>query len=95
MRNCSIGSPEDGVAVANMFLGTGLMTYVSGQKTAKQDFVADPAKQLTKLPLVVITNRGTSGAAEIAATALVENKPRRRRRRADLRRRRSAPRCDA
>jgi carboxyl-terminal processing protease len=73
-RNCSIGTPEDGVAAANLFLDKGLITYVSGQKMAKREFQADPAKQVTKLPVVVITNRGTSGAAEIVATALTENK---------------------
>jgi carboxyl-terminal processing protease len=74
LRNCSIGSPEDGIAAANLFLDKGLITYVSGQKTAKQEFQADGSKQLTKLPMVVITNRGTSGGAEIVATALTENK---------------------
>ena len=74
LRNCSIGTPEDGIATANLFLDKGLITYLSGQKTAKREFQAEPSKQVTKLPLVVITNRGTSGAAEIAATALTENK---------------------
>ena len=74
LRNCSIGTPEDGVAAANLFIDKGLITYVSGQKFARQDFQADPSKQITKLPLVVITNRGTSGAAEVVASALVDNK---------------------
>ena len=73
-RNCSIGTPEDGVAAANLFLDRGLITYFSGQKMAKQEFQAVAAKQITKLPVVVITNRGTSGAAEIVASALTENK---------------------
>ena len=74
MRNCSIGTPEDGVAAANLFLDKGLITYLAGQKMSKQEFQADPAKQITKLPMVIITNRGTSGAAEIVASALAENK---------------------
>ena len=73
-RNCSIGTPEDGVAAANLFLDKGLITYLSGQKMARQEFHAEPKKQVTKLPMVVITNRGTSGAAEIVAAALTENK---------------------
>jgi len=73
-RNCSIGNPEDGVAAANLFIDKGLITYLSGQKTAKEEFQADPSKQITKLPMVVITNRGTSGAAEIVATALADSK---------------------
>jgi carboxyl-terminal processing protease len=73
-RNCSIGTPEDGIAAANLFLDKGVITYLTGQKMAKEEFKADPAKQITKLPVVLITNRGTSGAAEIVAVALNENK---------------------
>ena len=73
-RNCSIGTPEDGMAAANLFLDKGLITYLSGQKMAKQEFQADPSKQITKLPMVVITNRGTSGAAEVVVNALTDNK---------------------
>lgn len=73
-RNCSIGTPEDGIAAANLLLDKGLITYLSGQKMAKQEFQADPARQITKLPVVIITNRGTSGAAEVVANALMDNK---------------------
>ena len=41
LRNTGIGKPEDGVAVANLFLDKGLITYVSGQKVKRQDFSAD------------------------------------------------------
>ena len=40
----------------------------------RQDFEADAAKDITKLPLVVITNRGTADGAEIAAAALMDDK---------------------
>ena len=60
--------------MANLFLDKGTITYLTGQHTPKQSFEADPAKQITKLPVVTITNRGTSGAAEVAATALADNK---------------------
>jgi carboxyl-terminal processing protease len=40
---------------------------------ARQNFNADPAKAITTLPTVVLTNRGTADAAEIAAAALAGN----------------------
>jgi carboxyl-terminal processing protease len=40
----------------------------------RKDFEADPAKAITKLPLVLLTNRGTAGGAEVTAAALLDNK---------------------
>jgi carboxyl-terminal processing protease len=74
LRNCALGNPEEGIALANLFLEKGKITYMQGQRVAKQDFNADAAKLVTRLPLVVITNRGTADAAEIASAALLDNK---------------------
>ena len=74
LRNCSIGGPEEGIALANLFLAKGEITYLQGQKVPRKDFEADPSKDVTKLPLVVITNRGTADGAEIAAGALMDDK---------------------
>jgi len=74
LRHCSSGSPEDGVALANLFMDKGLITYSVGQKSARQEFQAVASKQVTKKPLVVLTNRATAGAAEVAAAALLESK---------------------
>ena len=74
LRNCSIGAPEDGIALANLFLSSGRITYLKGQKVPEQDFDADPAKAITSLPLAVLVNHGTAGGAEIAAAALGGNK---------------------
>lgn len=74
LRNCAVGSPEEGVALANLFLDKGLITYLEGQKLARKNFEADASTTVTKLPLVVITNRGTADGAEIAAAALLEHK---------------------
>lgn len=74
LRNCATGAPEEGIALANLFLESGLIGYLQGQRVARQDFKADPAKVVWRLPVVVITNRGTAGAAEVAAAALLENK---------------------
>ena len=74
LRNCAVGAPEDGIALANLFLDKGLMGYVQGQRYARKDFNAVASKQISKLPLVVITNRGTAQAAEVAADALQQDK---------------------
>ena len=74
LRRASTGNPEDGVALANLFLDKGLITYTLGQKSPKQEFTAVASRAITKLPLVVLTNRGTAGPAEVAAAALLESK---------------------
>jgi carboxyl-terminal processing protease len=74
LRHCSTGSPEEGIALANLFLDKGLIAYSQGQKVSRQDYQATASKEVTKLPLVVITNRGTADAAEVATAALLDSK---------------------
>ena len=74
VRNCALGTPEVGIAVANLFLNKGLITYLQGQKVPRQNFDADPAKAVTSLPVALLTNHGTADAAEIVAAALMDNK---------------------
>ena len=74
LRNCSVGDPKDGVDLANLFIDKGLLSYVQGQKTPRQDFQAEGSKAITKLPVQVVVNRGTAGPAEIAAGALLDDK---------------------
>lgn len=74
LRNCAYGAAEDGVPLANLFLDKGLIGYLQGQRVTKQTFDAVASKQVTKLPLVVVTNRGTAAAAEVAAAALLDLK---------------------
>lgn len=73
LRDDSDGDSAEGVAVANLFLNHGTITYLQGQKVPRETFSADPQKAITNLPLVVLVNRGTAGPAEIAAAAILEN----------------------
>jgi carboxyl-terminal processing protease len=73
LRGCAEGEESEGVATANLFLNHGTIAYLQGQKYPKETYNADPAKAITPLPLAVLVNRGTSGAAELVAAALLEN----------------------
>ena len=73
LRDDSDGDSAEGVAVANLFLNHGTITYLQGQKVPRETFSADPQKAITNLPLVVLVNRGTAGPAEIAAAAILDN----------------------
>lgn len=73
LRYDSEGDEEEGVAVANLFLNKGNIGSLQGQKYEKVTYTADPQKRITDLPLVVLVNRGTAGAAELVASAIQDN----------------------
>ena len=73
LRYNSEGDEEEGVAAANLFLGKGTIGSLQGQKVDKVVYTADPQKKITDLPLAVLVNRGTAGAAELVASAILDN----------------------
>lgn len=73
LRWSAVGPVEEGIAVADLFMESGLITYSQGQRSRRADTLATP-EVASKLPLIVLTNRGTAGAAEIAAAALHDAK---------------------
>lgn len=74
LRNNGAGDPLEGVALANLFLNKGTITYMKGQKVEEKRFEADASKAIWNDRLVVLVNKGTAAGAEIAAAALLENK---------------------
>ena len=70
LRNCAEGDESEGIAVANLFLNHGTITYLQGQKYPREAFNADASKAITNLPLVVLVNKGTAGPAEVVAAAI-------------------------
>ena len=73
LRNSSEGEESEGVATANLFLNHGTITYLQGQKFPREAFNADASKAVTSLPVAILVNKGTAGAAEIVAAAILEN----------------------
>jgi carboxyl-terminal processing protease len=73
LRNSGDGDISEGVSTANLFLNHGQIAYLEGQKYPRQNFAADPSKAITSLPLVLIVNKSTGGAAEIVAGAILDN----------------------
>jgi carboxyl-terminal processing protease len=74
LRGNAIGEWAEAVKLANLFVGEGLLGYLEGQKFPRKEFTAEPKLGICKLPLVVVTNRATSGPAELAAAALLDRK---------------------
>jgi carboxyl-terminal processing protease len=70
----SSGEAPEGLRLANFFIKQGTLATLQGQKFPTQTFAADPAKFLTDAPLAVLVNRGTYGAPELAAAAIMDAK---------------------
>ena len=74
LRDVAEGDEAQGIRLANFFLKSGTIATLSGQKFPLQTFAADPSKFITAAPLAVLVNHGTSGAAEIVAGAILDQK---------------------
>jgi carboxyl-terminal processing protease len=74
LRDVSEGDADQGIRLANFFINQGTLAVLEGQKFPRQTFSADPAKYLTSAPVAVLVNRGTYGAAELAADAIEDAK---------------------
>ena len=75
LRDCADGEVENGADLANFFLQDGLIYFSQNRQGEKVLAVeAKPDKFVTDLPVVVLIDGSTAGAAEIAAGALKDLK---------------------
>jgi len=74
LRASAGGEETEGVALANVFMDSGTIGYAVGQKSEKRTLTIDPGAALTKVPLAVLVNEGTSGPAELVAGAIRDGK---------------------
>jgi carboxyl-terminal processing protease len=74
LRDSSGDDAQQGIRLANFFIKQGTLATLEGQKFPTQTFTADAAKVLTDAPMDVLVNRGTYGAAELAAGAILDAK---------------------
>ncbi len=73
LRDVSTGTQADGIRLANLFIKTGTLATLEGQKFPKQTFTAESGKSVNaSAPLVIIVNHGTAGPAELATGALLD-----------------------
>jgi carboxyl-terminal processing protease len=71
LRDCADGMPAAGADLANYFVRNGVLYYSQNRQGEKVQVVeANPEKFITDLPLVVLIDSSTAGAAEITAGAL-------------------------
>jgi len=75
LRSVAGGEIQEGVTVANYFIREGAIAKTVGreQKVLKS-FDADPKVTVFNGPTVVLIDSGSAGAAEVVASAFVENK---------------------
>jgi carboxyl-terminal processing protease len=59
--------------LANLFIESGTISVLQGQRYAKETFTANVKDSVTKAPVAVLVNQATAGAAEIVAGAIEDN----------------------
>jgi carboxyl-terminal processing protease len=75
LRNCAAGNSAAGSNLANFFLSNGVICFSQNRNGEKIQVVeANPEQFVTDLPLTVLIDGSTGGAAEIAAGALKDQK---------------------
>ena len=74
IRRASGGSNEAGIAVARLFVGTGTLAKREARGSEPTSIDAATGDGSITLPLTILADNGTSGAAEIFASALLGNK---------------------
>src|SRR5216683_6909163 len=73
VRECGRGQVSEAIAMARLFVSSGMLTTLRGQTVSAQVFSAEPKQVIWKNPVSVLIDATTSGAAEVLASAIVAN----------------------
>jgi len=73
IRRTANGSYEEGLALARLFVGKGTLAIRESKGAAREPIATNPGDGSVSLPLAVLTDTGTSGAAEVFAAAVSGN----------------------
>jgi len=74
VRRTSGGSPENGLALARVFVGQGTLAMREARGSARETIAARTADGAISQPVIILIDNGTSGAAELFAAAVSGNK---------------------
>ena len=74
IRRTSGGTPENGLALARIFVGQGTLAMRDARGIARESIAARAPDGAITQPVIVLIDNGTSGAAELFAAALSGNK---------------------
>lgn len=74
LRGTAAGDLDDGIAAARLFVKTGTLAVRETKGEARETVNAQPGDGGVAAPVLLLTDQGTSGAAEIFAAALEGNK---------------------
>ena len=73
LRGTADGSYADGVEAARLFVGSGTLAIRQRRDESQETTVAEAGDGGIELPMVLLVGNGTSGAAELFASALADN----------------------
>ncbi|MCL6480154.1 MAG: PDZ domain-containing protein [Firmicutes bacterium] len=73
LRDCALGENAEAISAARLFLPSGKIASLRGQKFDNREFAADPARVVWPHPMAVLISNSTSGPAEILAAAIAGN----------------------
>jgi carboxyl-terminal processing protease len=74
VRRTAGGTLEDGLTIARLFVAKGVLAMRETKGLERQSIMAAPGDGSIALPVALLVDTGTSGAAELFAAALVGNK---------------------
>lgn len=73
VRRTSTGAFDDGLAIARLFVGKGTLAMREAKGGERETITAQSSDGSVTLPAVLLVDTGTSGAAELFASALAGN----------------------